>query len=102
MLIYLVCGTGNEYNHDLTLTTGDNGILFSSVVFASFGNPIITGGCGKFEKGTCDSAKSEKIVKALCVGYSSCIIPISKTVFGDACFGTFKILAVQLATVVQV
>ncbi|EGD77228.1 hypothetical protein PTSG_08321 [Salpingoeca rosetta] len=78
-------------NTDLVLTCASGTI--SGIEFASFGTP--TGSCGNFSKGSCDAASTMKIVQSMCVGKSSCTIPATDTTFGDPCYGTAKVLAVQ-------
>lgn len=64
-----------------------------SIVFASYGTPV--GSCGSYSVGTCNAANSTSIVEHACLGQSSCTIWPNTTTFGDPCFGTAKVLAVQ-------
>ncbi len=79
---------------------------FTGVTFASFGTP--TGDCGNFAYGACNSAKSEPVVTAACVGKAACTLTASNDFFGgDPCLGTLKSLSLLLsgdcaAVVVQV
>ena len=58
---------------------GSQGGLIKSVVFASIGDPVVSGGCGSFKAGDCagDAATAKKAVEAACVGKASCDIPLN-------------------------
>ncbi len=73
-----------------------NHILFvKSVVFASYGTP--TGTCGSFKASECNNNHSVSTVSALCLGKSSCSVPVSNTAFGyDPCVDVVKHLDVQI------
>jgi len=87
-----VCATANE-NQTLSITAPD-GYVFSSVDFASYGNP--TGECELFAQGACHAANSQSIVEGYLLGNTGTItIPATNAVFGDPCVGTFKRLYVE-------
>ncbi len=55
---------------------GSQGGLIKSVVFASIGDPVVSGGCGTFKAGDCagDPEKAKTAVEKACVGKASCDI----------------------------
>ena len=56
--------------------------VVDAVVFAQFGNPL--GVCGSFQYGPCSSTFNATIVvEGLCLGRSSCVIPVSSATFGN-------------------
>ena len=65
----------------------------SEVQFASYGNP--TGSCGAFADGPCNAGNSTSVVSKACLGQHACSVYPNTTTFGDPCFGTPKVLAVQ-------
>ena len=71
---------------------------FTSVSFASYGNPTAEADACAFSKGDCDAATSVSVVSSLCVGQSYCAIPATTAQFGgaDPCTGVPKYLAVTL------
>lgn len=78
-----------------TLTlNAPNGMVFSSVVFASYGTPTGTG--GNYSLGDCHAADSTTIVSNSALAGSTVSIDASNDVFGDPCGGTGKRLAVSL------
>eukprot|EP00164_Ancoracysta_twista_P006265 GFYU01008705.1.p1 GENE.GFYU01008705.1~~GFYU01008705.1.p1 ORF type:complete len:1064 (-),score=338.26 GFYU01008705.1:1031-4144(-) len=70
--------------------------VISDVTFASFGTP--SGSCPSLTTGTCNSAKSMDVVKAACLGKSSCTVDAEIQTFDgvDPCYGTKKQLAVAV------
>ena len=68
--------------------------VIAAVQFASFGTPA--GACGAFTTGACNAANSTAVVSALCVGKSTCAIPVGDTEFGDPCFNTVKVFSGQV------
>ena len=66
----------------------------SGIEFASYGTPSTTT-CGAFTAGTCAAANSSAIISAACIGRPSCSVFPNTTTFGDPCFGTPKVLAVE-------
>ena len=87
-----VCATADESS---TLSiTAPAGYTFSSVDFASYGNP--SGACESFVQGGCHEPNSQTIVESYLLGNSGTIdIPVTNEVFGDPCYGTAKRLYVQ-------
>lgn len=85
-----VCGEVPE-NSSLTLTA-PAGSTFTSVTFASYGNP--SGSCPSFTQGTCHAANSKSIVESYLLGNSTATIPATNAIFTDPCSGTAKKLAV--------
>eukprot|EP01119_Soliformovum_irregulare_P010686 TRINITY_DN2635_c1_g1_i2.p1 TRINITY_DN2635_c1_g1~~TRINITY_DN2635_c1_g1_i2.p1 ORF type:complete len:530 (-),score=138.24 TRINITY_DN2635_c1_g1_i2:236-1825(-) len=90
------CGTASEVfgkvPHLRIFCGTPNGII-QSIDFASFGTP--EGSCGQFRKSSCDAASSMKIVEQNCLGRNTCLIPVSRDVFGDPCVNVDKRLFVQ-------
>ncbi len=87
-----VCGTATEQSGSLTLTA-PAGTVFNSIDFASYGTA--SGSCGSFAIGACHAASSSQIVESLCLGQSTCTIPVDNDTFVDPCDGTGKWLTVQ-------
>jgi hypothetical protein len=78
-----------------TLTiTCDAGQTVTTIDFASYGTP--TGSCGAFQTSSCHAASSVQVLKDACLGKSSCTVAANNATFGDPCFGTPKILDVQV------
>lgn len=67
----------------------------SSILFASYGTPDLSGSCGAYSKGACDAANTSAVVSSLCLGKQSCGVFPNTTTFGDPCFGTVKDLSVE-------
>ena len=89
------CAVAPE-NSNLELACWD-GSAITDVAFASFGTP--TGSCpdSLAVDPTCNAAASLSVVKAACVGKTSCTVAATNDVFGgDPCFDTPKSLAVKL------
>lgn len=74
--------------------TAPTGSVFTSVSFASYGNP--TGSGGVYAIGSCHSATSSAVVSALALGQSSVSISATDAIFGSPCSGS-QSLAVVLA-----
>ncbi|KAI3765116.1 hypothetical protein L2E82_15142 [Cichorium intybus] len=72
--------------------TCDQGWKFSSVHFASFGNP--KGDCGGFSQGSCH-IDILSIVEQACVGKQKCWVPVSTAKLGNPCPGVVKRLAIE-------
>ena len=77
------------------------GVLIVDVLFADYG--IYHGSCaaantsGTLRSGRCTSgAEAIEIVRAECVGKTSCVISANNHVFGEPCYGQTKKLAVAL------
>lgn len=68
------------------------GSVFTSVLFASYGNP--SGSNGNYTLGWCHAQNSVDIIEDLLVGQNSAILDASNGVFGDPCGGTYKRLYV--------
>lgn len=66
--------------------------VFSSVLFASYGNP--EGSNGSYTLGWCHAQNSLSIIEELVIGNSSAVLNASNGVFGDPCGGTYKRLYV--------
>jgi hypothetical protein len=81
-------------NTMLSIACQDSSQTITAVQFASYGTP--SGSCGKWSVGACNAANSTSVVTAACVGKSSCVVYPNTTTFGDPCFGTAKVLSVQL------
>jgi len=87
-----VCGTADEGG--TVVMTAPPGKTFTSIVFASYGNP--TGTCGSFSLGGCHATNSVSVVSSYLIGNGGTInIPATNVVFGDPCVGTFKRLYIQ-------
>lgn len=73
-----------------------NGAPIADVSFASFGLP--SGVCpGKLTKSAkCDANATLGIVKADCIGKTSCSVSADTGAFGDPCYDVVKALAVEL------
>jgi hypothetical protein len=71
-----------------------SGMVFSSVVFASYGTPTGTG--GNYSLGDCHAADSTTIVSNSALAQSTVSIDALNDVFKDPCSGTGKRLAVSL------
>ena len=70
------------------------GAVFTTVEFASYGNP--SGSNGNYTLGSCHASNSNSIVSAAALGNTSFTIQAHNNVFGDPCSGTAKALAVKL------
>ena len=63
--------------------------VISDIIFASYGTP--TGSCGTWAvNASCNSNQSVAVVKAACLGKSSCSVPTTTPVFGDPCYDTVR------------
>uniref|UniRef100_A0A0A9EI89 beta-galactosidase n=1 Tax=Arundo donax TaxID=35708 RepID=A0A0A9EI89_ARUDO len=71
------------------------GQAISSIKFASFGTP--SGTCGSYSHGKCSSSQALAVVQEICIGVSSCSVPVSSNYFGDPCIGVTKSLVVEAA-----
>jgi hypothetical protein len=84
---------GSILNLDtLTLTCADAGSTINSILFASYGTP--TGTCPSWTRGACDEANTTAIVKAACLGQSSCNVVAGPPQFSDPCYNVVKYLDV--------
>jgi alpha-tubulin suppressor-like RCC1 family protein len=89
---FTVCGTADE--DGIVVMTAPLGTVFTSIEFASWGNP--TGTCGSFSLGGCHAANTASIVSGYLIGNGGTInIPASNAIFGDPCTGTSKSLYIQ-------
>lgn len=79
----------------MQLSCAEQDATISSVDFVTYGDPPAARVCGAFARGTCDGANATAIVTSACLGQPSCEVWVNTTVFGDPCFGVFKVLAVQ-------
>ena len=87
-----VSATANE-NQTLTITA-PGGLTFTSVDFASYGNPTTDG--SDFVLGSCHSTNSQSIVEGYLIGNTGTIsIQASNGVFGDPCGGVVKRLYIK-------
>jgi predicted outer membrane repeat protein len=86
-----ICGTVSE-NSSLTMTA-PAGSVFTSIDFASYGTP--TGSCDSFTTSTCHASNSQTILDSAALGRDSFTINAGNGLFGDPCFGTYKLLKVQ-------
>ena len=86
---------GGQGGRPITLDCGQFGGVFSSIDFASFGEPI--GNCGSYmTSSSCHSANSTSVIEGLCLGKTSCVIPTAAgDVFGTPCSSNSLWLAVQ-------
>ncbi|EGD80794.1 hypothetical protein PTSG_11716 [Salpingoeca rosetta] len=75
-----------------TITCPANTVI-AAIPFASYGTPTTT--CGQQELGECHATQTASIVKALCLGQSSCTLASNNGVFSDPCLYTYKHLSVQ-------
>ena len=84
--------TANE-NQTLSITA-PSGLAFTSVDFASYGNPTTDG--SDFVLGSCHATNSQSIVESYLIGNTGTIsIPATNGVFGDPCNGVVKRLYVK-------
>ena len=84
--------TANE-NQTLSITA-PSGLAFTSVDFASYGNPTTDG--SDFVLGSCHSTNSQSIVESYLIGNTGTVsIPATNGVFGDPCGGVVKRLYVK-------
>ena len=84
--------TANE-NQTLSITA-PSGLAFTSVDFASYGNPTTDG--SDFVLGSCHATNSQSIVENALIGNTGTIsIQASNGVFGDPCGGVVKRLYVK-------
>jgi hypothetical protein len=90
------CGIVPE-NSDFELACWDGGVI-QGVAFASFGTP--SGSCPNalVSSASCNASTSVAVVRAACVGKTSCSVPATVAEFGgtDPCYDVVKSLAVQL------
>ena len=86
-----ICATGNQ--NDVITMTAPQGEVFTEIVFASYGTP--TGSCESFSTSSCYAINSKQIIENLALGQNSFSIPVSNSVFGDPCSGTYKKLYIQ-------
>jgi len=87
-----VSATANE-NETLTITA-PSGLTFTSVDFASYGNPTSDG--ANFVIGSCHATNSQSTVEGYLIGNTGTIsIQASNGVFGDPCGGVVKRLYVK-------
>ena len=84
--------TANE-NQTLSITA-PSGLAFTSVDFASYGNPTTDG--SDFVLGSCHATNSQSIVESYLIGNTGTVsIPATNGVFGDPCGGVVKRLYVK-------
>ena len=81
-------------NNVLTLNA-PAGKVFTSVEFASYGNPDAPVN-GNFTLGTCDATSSSSVISALAIGNTTMTVTADNATFGDPCTTTNKSLAVKL------
>ena len=87
--------TFGETSENGTITlTAPTGSVFTSVSYASYGNP--TGSNGMYTNGSCHSNTSQSVVEAIALGQTSVTINATDAEFGAPCAGT-QSLAVVLA-----
>jgi len=78
-----------EANEGASLTvSAPEGRRFTSVLFASYGNPSVVE--GSLVRGSCHAQSSEQVVQSLASGVSSFRIDVDNGTFGDPCGGTYK------------
>lgn len=88
---------GGRVNEGSTLNViSPDGTAFTTVIFASYGNP--SGTFPNFTLGSCHASNSKSIVEGYLLGKLSASIPATNAVFGEPCNGTAKRLAVVAAT----
>jgi hypothetical protein len=88
----VVSGQVDE-NGNLTMTAPD-GMVFTSVTFASYGTPTRNGD-GTYSQGSCHASTSQAVVEAALLGKQTATIAATDNNFGNPCNGAFKALAVQ-------
>ncbi|MFN8588782.1 MAG: FlgD immunoglobulin-like domain containing protein [Candidatus Eisenbacteria bacterium] len=94
----LVCAIAAE-GDSLTLRA-PAGMRIGAVEFASFGTPQgDTTDCASLAQGPCHAPGSQSMVEEACLGATRLAVLASESVFGDACPGTAKRLAVRLRCV---
>ena len=89
------CANGGPPPMSTTLLTATCASGTIASVWASYGTPD-TATCGAYKAGACATPNSTAVVAAACAGKASCAVYPNTTTFGDVCFGTAKVLAVQL------
>lgn len=85
--------SGQVAEHETLTLTAPAGMVFTGVIFASYGTP--TGSNGSYSLGGCHSLKSQSVVESYLLGKNTASIPATNEVFGDPCVDTFKSLAVR-------
>lgn len=75
--------------------TAPQGLPFTEVIFASYGNASGTCPTG-FTMGSCNAVNSKSIIEALAIGNNSFTITANNAIFGDPCSGTAKKLCLIL------
>ncbi len=86
-----VCATAAEGSN--AVLAAPAGAVFTSVNFASYGNP--TGTCPDFALGSCNALTSLSVAQGYLLGKNSATIPASNSIFGDPCIGTAKHLYIS-------
>ena len=93
------CYAPNATSCPSYLTLSCVGGVFSSVLFASYGEPLVQPGhqCG-FSEGTCNAPTAAAVIAAACVNRSWCSIDAQLATFGgvDPCVGQYKFVAASL------
>ncbi|XP_076859318.1 rhamnose-binding lectin-like [Brachyhypopomus gauderio] len=56
---------------------------------------------GQTTKTNCYGTKTLSEVTKRCGGKSSCVVPVTNSVFSDPCFGTYKYLSIKYSCIVQ-
>ena len=84
---YVTNGTGTSFaliaNGSSTTLTAPVGAVFTSVQFASYGNP--TGSFGNYVQGSCHTANTQSIIEALALGQNSFTVTANSATFGNTC-----------------
>ncbi|EHA8587341.1 beta-galactosidase 3 [Cocos nucifera] len=76
--------------------TCPEGMLISSIAFASFGNP--SGTCRSYRQGSCHYPNSISVVGKACLHKNQCAVSLSEDSFGnDLCPSMVKTLAIEAA-----
>ena len=93
------CYAPNATSCPSHLTLSCVGGVFSSVLFASYGEPIVQPGQCSFSYGTCNAPSASSVFANACVGQSWCTIDAELATFGgvDPCQGQYKFVAASLA-----
>jgi len=86
-----ICATAPEYN--FAALTAPAGTVFTSVDFASYGNP--SGTCPDFIQGSCHASNSQSVVESYLLGNNSASIAAGNWIFGEPCPNTAKQLYIK-------
>lgn len=92
------CYAPNATSCPSHLTLSCVGGVFTSVLFASYGEPIVQPGQCAFSYGTCNAPIATAVFAAACLNRSWCSVDAELATFGgtDPCVGLYKFVAASL------